>query len=69
MPVKSKLRLVTPAIENRAVAPAGRRTPCFEGASTSPRPRSSECRIVAWATFVSGKVRGASNIEGLSDTE
>jgi hypothetical protein len=65
MPVKSKLRLVTPAIENRAVAPAGRRTPCFGGASTSPRPRSSECRIVACATFVSGKVRGASNIGGL----
>jgi hypothetical protein len=32
-------------------------------------PAASVSRIVARPTFDSGKVRGASNIEGLSDTE
>ena len=73
MPVKSKLRLVTPAIENRAVAPR--------------RPKNAELRrrehltpaeveqVIEAAknnhhghrdapTFDSGKVRGASNIGG-----
>ena len=32
-------------------------------------PAASVSWIVAWLAFDSGKVRGASNIEGLSDTE
>ena len=31
-------------------------------------PAASVSRIVAWLAFDSGKVRGASNIGGLSDT-
>jgi hypothetical protein len=34
-----------------------------------PDFRQQVSRIVAWLAFDSGKVRGASNIEGLSDTE
>jgi hypothetical protein len=78
MPVKSKLRLVTPAIENRAVAP--RRPKNAELRRREHLTPAEVERMIEAAknnrhghrdapTFDSGKVRGASNIRGLSDPE